>query len=96
MESAPADPEPRGSLARLYLAENKFSQAEEFLKGAQKDFPDNSVGYRMLGDFYFANNRLDQATTEYAALYREHPKDITVKKYYVQLLILKDQLDEAS
>ena len=95
IESAPADPEPRGSLARLYLAENKFSQAEEFLKQARKDFPDNSVGYRMLGDFYFANNRLDQATTEYAALYQEYPKDITVKKYYVQLLILKDRLDEA-
>jgi tetratricopeptide (TPR) repeat protein len=49
----------------------------------------------MLGDFYFANNRLDQAIAEYTALYREHPKDIAVKKLYVQLLILKDRLDEA-
>ena len=50
----------------------------------------------MLGDFYYANNRLDQATTEYAALYRDHPKDLTVKKYYVQLLILKEQIDDAA
>ena len=41
-------------------------------------------------------NRLDQATTEYASLYQEHPKDLTVKKYYVQLLILKDRIDEAA
>ena len=96
IDSAPTDPEPRGSLARLYLAENKFNQAEELLKQAKKDFPDNSTGYRMLGDFYFANNRLDQATTEYASLYQDHPKDLTVKKYYVQLLILKDRIDEAA
>jgi Flp pilus assembly protein TadD len=95
IESALTDPEPRGSWLP-YLAENKFSQAEELLKQAKKDFPNNSAGYRMLGDFYYANNRLDQATTEYAALYRDHPKDLTVKKYYVQLLILKEQIDDAA
>ena len=96
IESAPSDPEPRGSLARLYMAGNKHEQAEEFLKQAKKDFPDNSVGYRMLGDFYFASNQIDKALPEYAALYQEHPKDITVKKYYIQLLILKDQPEQAS
>jgi len=29
-------------------------QAEDFLRQAKKDFPSNSVGYRMLGDFYYA------------------------------------------
>ena len=28
-------------------------------------------------------------------LYRDHPKDLIVKKNYIQLLILKDRLDEA-
>jgi cellulose synthase operon protein C len=95
VESAPGDPEPRASLARLYMAENKPAEAEEFLKQGKKDFPDNSVGYRMLGDFYFATNQVDKAVTEYGALYQEHPKDIAVKKNYIQLLILKDRLDEA-
>ena len=49
----------------------------------------------MLGDFYFANNQLDKATAEYAALYQDHAKDMVVKKNYIQLLILKDRLDDA-
>jgi len=32
------------------MAENKPAQAEDFLRQAKKDFPSNSVGYRMLGD----------------------------------------------
>src|SRR5258708_16801965 len=49
----------------------------------------------MLGDFYFANNQLDKATAEYGALYQDHAKDMVVKKNYIQLLILKDRLDDA-
>src|SRR5258708_6320088 len=89
------DPSPRLSLASLYMAENKPGQAEEFLRQSKKDFPNNSVGYRMLGDFYFANNQLDKATTEYAALYKDHAKDMVVKKNYIQLLILRDRIDDA-
>ncbi len=50
----------------------------------------------MLGDFYFANGDLDKATTEYTSLYKDHPKDPQVKKNYIQLLILKNRLDEAT
>jgi tetratricopeptide (TPR) repeat protein len=95
IESAPDDPSPRLSLGGLYMAENKLGQAEEFLRQAKKDFPNNSLGYRMLGDFYFANNQIDKATDEYAALYRDHAKDLVVKKNYIQLLILKNRLDDA-
>jgi tetratricopeptide (TPR) repeat protein len=49
----------------------------------------------MLGDFYYANNQLDKATEEYAALYRDHPKDLLVKKNYIQLLLLRDRIDDA-
>ena len=49
----------------------------------------------MLGDFYVATGDLDKATAEYAALYQEHPKDIQVKKNYIQLLIQKNRFDEA-
>jgi tetratricopeptide (TPR) repeat protein len=50
----------------------------------------------MLGDFYFANGDLDKATTEYASLFSDHPRDLKVKKNYIQLLILKNRLDEAT
>jgi len=95
IDTAADDPNPRLSLAALYMAENKPGPAEEFLRQSKKDFPNNSVGYRMLGDFYFANNQLDKATAEYAALYQAHAKDMVVKKNYIQLLILKDRLDDA-
>ena len=49
----------------------------------------------MLGDFYFTTGDLDKAIAEYAALYQEHPKDIQVKKNYIQLLIQKNRFDEA-
>ncbi len=95
MDVAKDDPAPRLSLASLYMAENKNSQAEEFLRQSKNDFPTNSVGYRMLGDFYYANNQIDKATDEYASLYKDHPRDPMVKKNYIQLLILKDRIDEA-
>jgi cellulose synthase operon protein C len=95
ISAVPDDPSPRLSLASLYIAENKLGQAEEFLRQSTKDFPNDSVGYRMLGDFYFANDQLDKATAEYATLYQNHSKDLVVKKNYIQLLILKDRLDEA-
>jgi tetratricopeptide (TPR) repeat protein len=89
------DPNPRIALARLYLAEGKKKDAEEFLRRSKSDFSDNSVGYRLLGDFYFAAGNLDDALAEYSELSREHPKDPVVTNNYVQILILKNRLDEA-
>ena len=95
MVMAPQDPEPRRSLARLYLSQGKKDQAEEFLKRSKDDFPDDSTGYRMLGDFYISVGETDKAIAEYASLYQAHPLDLQVKKNYVQLLIIKNRLDEA-
>ena len=95
IDADPKNAEPRAALARLYLAQGKKAETEEFLKQVKRDLPDNSVGYRMLGDFYFATGDLDKATAEYGSLYQSHPKDVQVKKNYIQLLILKSRLDEA-
>ena len=89
------DPEPRIALARVYLTEDKKAQAEEFLKKSKKEFPANSEGYRMLGDFYYAVGDFDRALTEYASLAQDRPSDVQVKHNYVQLLILKNRLAEA-
>ena len=95
MDVDPSNPEPRAALARLYLAEGKNADAEQILKMAKPDFASNPAGYRMLGDFYFATGELDKATAEFGALFQAHPKDLQVKKNYVQLLVQKNRFAEA-
>ena len=90
------NPAPRAALVRLLMQEGKKADTESFLRQTKKDLSNNPEGYRMLGDFYFASGDLDQATTEYTSLYSDHPKDLQVKKNYIQLLILKSRLDEAT
>ena len=85
----------RTALARLLMQEGKKDETESFLRQTKKDLPDDPEAYHMLGDYYATYDR-DKATTEYAALYKDHPKDILVKRNYIQLLILKNNLDEAS
>jgi tetratricopeptide (TPR) repeat protein len=96
IDLAPKDPAPREALVRLYMVEGRKADAETVLKQAKNDLADDSEGYRMLGDFYFASDDLDKAVAEYSSLYRDHPKDLQVKKNYVQLLILKGRLEEAT
>lgn len=96
IDVSPKNPVPRAALASLLMQEGRKSDAEAFLQQTKKDFPDNSEGYCMLGDFYFQNGDIDRAVAEYASLYSDHPKDLKVKKNYIQLLILKNRFDEAS
>jgi cellulose synthase operon protein C len=92
----PKDSAPRAAYVRLLMAERKQPEAEAYLRQTKNDLPDNSEGYRMLGDFYYSSGEIDKATSEYSILYGEHPRDIQVKKNYVQLLVLKNRLDEAT
>ncbi len=95
IDADPKDPEPRAAMVRLYMFQGKKQQAEQFLQQVKLDFPTNSTGYRMLGDFYFAIGDLEKATKEYAVLYGEHAGDLQVKENYVQLLILQNRIVEA-
>ena len=91
----PKNPDPRSALVRLYMVEGKSGDAESFLRQTKSDLSDVPGGYRMLGDFYFATGDLDKAVAEYQSLHKDHPKDVQTKKNYIQLLILKNRLDEA-
>jgi tetratricopeptide (TPR) repeat protein len=95
IELGPSSPEPRAALIRLYLAEGKKSAAEDLAKQAKHNLANNPAGYRMLADFYVATGDFDKATAEYAALVQQYPKDIQLKKDYIQLLIQQNHLDEA-
>jgi tetratricopeptide (TPR) repeat protein len=91
----PKNPAPRAALVRLLMQEGKKGEIESFLRQTKKDLADNPEGYRMLGDYYFATGDLDKAVTEYSSLHSDHPKDPQVRKNYIQLLILKNRLEEA-
>jgi tetratricopeptide (TPR) repeat protein len=92
----PKNPAPRAALVRLLMQEGKRDEIESFLRQTKKDLSDNSEGYRMLGDYYYAIGDFDKASTEYASLYSDHPKDLQIKKNYIQLLILKNHIDDAT
>ncbi len=78
------------------MIEGKRSEAEEIATRAKNDFPNDPGGYRMLGDLYYKLGDLDKALAEYAALRQQHPADLLLKKDYIQLLLQKGQLAEAS
>jgi tetratricopeptide (TPR) repeat protein len=92
----PKNSAPRAALVRLLMQEGKRDEAESFLRQTKKDLSDTPEGYRMLGDYYFAVSDLDKAVAEYSSLHSDHPKDVQVKKNYIQILILKNRLDEAA
>lgn len=96
IETDPKSPAPRAALVPVLVKEGKKDEAESFLRQTKKDLAGNPEGYRMLGDYYYAVGDLDKALTEFATLNDEHPKDVRVKKNYVQLLIVKNQLDKAA
>ncbi len=91
----PKNPVLRGALVHLYLAEGKKSEAEQIAMQAKSDLPNDSAGYRMLGEFYFMTGDSPRAIAEYDSLAREHPGDIQVKKDYIQLLLQQGRIAEA-
>jgi tetratricopeptide (TPR) repeat protein len=86
---------PREALARLYMAEGKKPDAEEVLKQAVHDLPKNPDSYLALSNFYYVTGDLDKSVAEYHALLMERPKDMEVKKKYIELLIQAKRYDEA-
>ncbi|MBZ5647042.1 MAG: tetratricopeptide repeat protein [Acidobacteriia bacterium] len=90
----PKDPRPRAALVRIFLAQGKVAQAEQFLQQAVKDRNDLE-SMRQLADFYLGIGDLARATFQYAAVHQRYPKDLLAKKYYVQLLIFSRRLLEA-
>ncbi len=66
------------------------------MQQAKQVMPDNPDAYRLLGDFYFSSGDFSRAIMEYDSLDKNHPKDLQVRKNYIQLLILVNRLDDAT
>ena len=95
ISSDPKNLNARASMAELYVAEDKQKEAEAFLNQVKRDFPNDSNGYRVLGDYYLEQGDVDRALAEFASLHNAHRKDRVVSKNYVQLLLMKNRVDEA-
>src|ERR1019366_3371452 len=53
-------------------------------------------GYRMLGDYYIGVGDSEKALAEFASLSQAHPKDLGVKRTYIQLLLSQNRAEEAN
>jgi tetratricopeptide (TPR) repeat protein len=96
IQNDPSNGVPRAALVRLLMQQGKRDEIVAFLQETKRELPNNHQGYTMLGDYYFATGDMDKAMAEYASLHHDHPKDAQVKKNYIQILILKNQLEEAA
>jgi len=94
--TAPKDPAPRAALAGLYIAEARGDLAEKVLLETKAQLANDPAAYPMLGTYYLSRGDHRRALTEFAALVKDHPDDLRVRKSYVQLLILDHQTDEAA
>jgi tetratricopeptide (TPR) repeat protein len=92
---APKSTMPRIALAGLYLAQRQGSLAEKVLTDAKQQLSDDPAAYRMLGDYYLSRGENAKALAEFGALSAVHQKDLTVRKTYIQLLILNKRINEA-
>jgi tetratricopeptide (TPR) repeat protein len=63
---------------------------------AKNDLKDDPNAYRMLADFYLSQGDWDKALPEFEAISQQHPKDMALKKSLAQVLIYKNQLDQAT
>ena len=93
--NAPKNSAPRAALAQMYIAQGQGSLAEQVLREAKTQLSNDPVAYRMLGDYYLGQGDSAKALTEFAALAKDHPYDLRIRKSYVQLLIVDHRLDEA-
>jgi cellulose synthase operon protein C len=94
--AVPGSPVPRAQLARLYLAQNRKDDAERTVADAKKAIGTDPLGYRMLGDYYVGIGDLQKALVEYASLSEEHPQDVSVRRIYIQLLLLQNRVEQAN
>jgi tetratricopeptide (TPR) repeat protein len=96
VSAAPQNPAARGALARFFLASNRKADAERTVADGKSAVGNDPRGYRMLGDYYIGIGDSQKALAEFSSLSAAHPKDLSVKRTYIQLLMLQNRTDEAN
>ena len=77
----------RESLTRIILKQGDQPRAEQVLRQASKDFADDPQGVRILADYYAGSGQMDKAKAEFASLSAKYPKNISVQKGYIRVLL---------
>jgi len=77
----------RESLARIILKQSDQPRAEEVLRQASKDLADNPQGVRILADYYTGSGQMDKAKAEFSGLAAKYPKNVSVQKGYIRILL---------
>lgn len=77
----------RESLAGIILKEGDQPRAETVLRQASKDLADDPQGVRLLADYYAGSGQIDKAKAEFASLAAKYPKNISVQKGYIRVLL---------
>ena len=77
----------RANLAQVILKEEDQARAEEVLRQSAKELADNPQGVRLLADYYVDSGQLDKAKAEFASLVVKYPKNDSVRKGYIRVLL---------
>ena len=77
----------RENVASIILKEGDRARAEEVLRQASKDLASDPRGVRILADYYAGSGQLDKAKAEFSSLAAKYPKNISVKKGYIRVLL---------
>ena len=77
----------RAGLAEVYLKQGNQAKAEEVLRQASQDLSDNPQGVRILADYYAGSGQLDKAKAEFSSLAAKYPKNVSVQKGYIRILL---------
>ena len=77
----------REVVTRVILNEGDPARAELVLRQASIDFAGDPQGVCVLADYFFKSGQLDKARAEYTSLVAKYPKNTSVQKGYVRLLL---------
>jgi tetratricopeptide (TPR) repeat protein len=77
----------RDNVANIILKEGDQARAEEVLRQASKDLASDPRGVRILADYYAGSGQMDKAKAEFSSLAAKYPKNISVKKGYIRVLL---------
>ncbi len=84
----------RVNVAQVILKEGDRARAEEVLGQAAQELADSPQGVRLLADYYVDSGQLDNARTEFSNLVAKYPKNESVRKGYIRVLL--EEKDYAS
>jgi tetratricopeptide (TPR) repeat protein len=77
----------RVNLAQVILKQGDQARAEQVLRQASKDLADSPQGVRILADYFEGSGQMDKAKAEFASLAAKYPKNISVQKGYIRVLL---------